>query len=178
MSLSTVSSRANAVFAYFVTVIFTVLGLTAVTGPLMLYSAKPTVDITLNDVVVRQGRVGYYYDYNQPQRDLANITFNLEADLTPLFNWNTKQLFIYVVAEYDTKTHSPNQVVIWDDIIQTKDDALISLQGEAPEYLAYDIKPKIRGYKAKLSLHWNIVPHVGVLMTNQGGSASFTFPKA
>lgn len=27
------------------------------------------------------------------------------ADLTPLFHWNTKQLFVYLVAEYATPRH-------------------------------------------------------------------------
>jgi hypothetical protein len=29
----------------------------------------------------------------------------LSLDLSDLFNWNTKQLFVSVVAEYETKTH-------------------------------------------------------------------------
>jgi signal peptidase complex subunit 3 len=30
------------------------------------------------------------------------LTFDLQADLTPLFNWNVKQLFLYLTAEYTT----------------------------------------------------------------------------
>lgn len=26
-------------------------------------------------------------------------------DLSPLFNWNTKQVFVYLVADYSTKSH-------------------------------------------------------------------------
>lgn len=29
----------------------------------------------------------------------------LSSDLSPLFNWNTKQVFVSLVAEYDTKTY-------------------------------------------------------------------------
>ena len=50
---------------------------------------------------------------------MGNVHFDLEAgkiifnkriififlDLTPLFNWNTKQLFVYVVVEYVTPKH-------------------------------------------------------------------------
>ena len=31
------------------------------------------------------------------------MTLRLDPDLTPLFNWNTKQLFLYVSAEYETQ---------------------------------------------------------------------------
>jgi len=38
--------------------------------------------------------------------------FDLNADLTPVFNWNVKQLFVYLVAEYKTKNNQVNQVFI------------------------------------------------------------------
>lgn len=28
------------------------------------------------------------------------MTISVDADLTSVFNWNVKQLFVYVVAEY------------------------------------------------------------------------------
>lgn len=37
------------------------------------------------------------------KNDLAFLNFNLNADLEPLFNWNVKQLFLYLTAEYQTK---------------------------------------------------------------------------
>lgn len=41
------------------------------------------------------------------------------VDLTPLFNWNTKQLFVYVVASYPSSSsaNETSQAVIWDTII-------------------------------------------------------------
>ena len=35
-------------------------------------------------------------------RDQAVITFNIQADLRSVFSWNTKQLFVYLQAEYET----------------------------------------------------------------------------
>jgi hypothetical protein len=32
-----------------------------------------------------------------------------DIDFTPLFNWNTKQVFVTVVAEYESKTHVGQQ---------------------------------------------------------------------
>ena len=36
------------------------------------------------------------------QNDLGYLTFDLKVDLEPLFNWNVKQLFLYLSAEYST----------------------------------------------------------------------------
>ncbi len=43
--------------------------------------------------------------------------FDLTADVRPLFNWNVKQVNIYLSAEYTTKQNTVNQVVIWDTTI-------------------------------------------------------------
>ncbi|KAJ3218092.1 Signal peptidase complex subunit [Dinochytrium kinnereticum] len=121
------------------------------------------------------GRVGYYYDYSQPLAELATIHFNMDADMTELFNWNTKQLFVFVVVDYATKTHGTNQIVIWDNIITSKDQARIILKNQKPEYLASDINHRIRGLPANISLHWDIIPHVGMLQLDRKGSQTFKF---
>jgi len=40
--------------------------------------------------------------------------FDLQADLNPLFNWNAKQLFVFLMAEYETTDNKINQV--WKQI--------------------------------------------------------------
>ena len=37
--------------------------------------------------------------------DLAYLTIDFKADFSPLFDWNTKQLFIYIFAEYSTTSN-------------------------------------------------------------------------
>lgn len=51
------------------------------------------------------------------------------SDLTPLFNWNTKQLFLYIQAEYTNAQGIYNEVVIWDKIVRNKEEANITLAG-------------------------------------------------
>lgn len=41
--------------------------------------------------------------------DRLLLNIDLDADLGPAFNWNVKQLFAFVVAEYKTKTNPVNQ---------------------------------------------------------------------
>ena len=49
-----------------------------------------------------------------------NPADNQCIDLTSLFNWNTKQVFLYIVASYPSSSPStipPSELVIWDAII-------------------------------------------------------------
>ena len=48
-------------------------------------------------------------------------------DLTSLFNWNTKQVFVYITASYPSSSPStipPSELVIWDAIIPADDAPL------------------------------------------------------
>lgn len=58
----------------------------------------------------------------------------MNKDLRPLFNYNTKQLFIYLVAEYSTPNFPHNEVVVWDRIIRKSKDAKINLSGAKNKY--------------------------------------------
>lgn len=61
-----------------------------------------------------KGRPHYY---SSKKEEYAIIRFNLEADLKSLFTWNTKQVFVYVTAEWPGPNNSTNEAVIWDKII-------------------------------------------------------------
>lgn len=49
--------------------------------------------------------------------DQAILSLGINADLRSVFNWNVKQLFVYITAEYETEANVLNQVVVWDSII-------------------------------------------------------------
>lgn len=63
-----------------------------------------------------KGRSNYY---STKKAEFAHIKFDLAADLTSLFSWNTKQLFLYVVAVFpSTSPGAPSsEAIIWDAII-------------------------------------------------------------
>ena len=74
------------------------------------------------------------------------MNLTIQADLNPLFNWNVKQLFLYLTAEYQTPNNKLNQVefkvhtcrfkylqkinerfqvVLWDKIILRGENAML-----------------------------------------------------
>lgn len=87
--------------------------------PLFGESSPHTDKPTFFPISVR-GRPHYY---SQKKEEYAIIKFSLEADLSSLFTWNTKQLFVYVTAEWPSAggsgsgQNATNQAVIWDSII-------------------------------------------------------------
>ncbi|KAF5175853.1 Signal peptidase complex subunit [Thalictrum thalictroides] len=44
--------------------------------------------------------------------DEVSLTFNISMDLQSAFTWNTKQVFVFVAAEYDTVKNCLNQVTV------------------------------------------------------------------
>lgn len=50
---------------------------------------------------------------------LADLRFDLNVDFTPIFHWNAKQVYLYLVLEYETATYQRNEMIIWDKIIQS-----------------------------------------------------------
>lgn len=107
-----------------------------------------------------------YYDYGTPKSHFAKVNFDLDVDFTPVFNWNTKQVFVTVVAEYESKTHvsekvicsiprslkslwllfmqDRNSIVLWDHIIESKQDANLTLRNIQNKYAFIDVSRKWR----------------------------------
>lgn len=63
-----------------------------------------------------KGRPHYY---SSKKEEYAIIKFSLDADLSSLFTWNTKQVFVYVTADWPPTAYAnaTNSAVIWDAII-------------------------------------------------------------
>lgn len=118
-----------------------------------------------------------YGSVNRKAKENSKIKFDLESDLTPLFNWNTKQVFVYLTAEYPGKSaESSNKVTYWDKIITSKEDAKISLVNQRSKYSVWDVENSFRSRDAIVKLEWNIQPHIGPLIFGESGnSTEFTF---
>ncbi len=57
--------------------------------------------------------------YMNKPATLADMRFDLQIDFSPIFHWNTKLVYLYLVLEYTTPYHHRNEMIIWDKIIQS-----------------------------------------------------------
>lgn len=108
-------NRVQSVFGFFTTVAFVLGCFIAATD---FYAARaPSGELSVQSLQVVKGRPHYY---SSKKEEYSVIRFNLQADLSDLFTWNTKQVFVYVTAEWPNPgaaTNATNEAVIWDSII-------------------------------------------------------------
>jgi len=118
------------------------------------------------------------YSASREKNDLGFLTFDLEADLSSVFNWNAKQLFLYLVAEYQTPKNVLNQVVLWDKIILRGENAKIDVKSINTKYYFWDDGNGLKNNQnVTLALHWNVIPNAGLLPNVAShGLHSFSFP--
>ena len=111
--------------------------------------------------------------------DRALFSFNLKADFAPAFTWNTKQLFVFVCAEYSTPTNPLNQVVLWDKIIEAVDPKkTVHEKNAVIKYPLLDQRDELRGKEVTLRLYIDEMPLTSAMaMRSSDTSSVFTLPK-
>ncbi|GAA6001693.1 signal peptidase complex subunit SPC3 [Rhodotorula paludigena] len=115
------------------------------------------------------------YERYAKEREYAFVKFDLQADLSPLFHWNTKQLFVYLVADYHSDPYPANSVVVWDRIVRSPRHAKLNVQDGKQKYEFKEITNSFRNTSATFSLHYQVQPYVGALT---GGEVVRTEPVA
>lgn len=84
---------------------------------------------------------------NNKGKENVRINFDLDADLSSLFNWNTKQVFVYLTAEYNggaKREDISNKVTFWDKIIVDKKDSVLKLRNQRGAYSVYDVQKSFK----------------------------------
>ncbi|XP_076004334.1 signal peptidase complex subunit 3 [Genypterus blacodes] len=173
--MNTVLSRANSLFAFSLSV------MAALTFGCFVTTAfkdrRVPVDIHVSKVMLKN-----VDDFTGPRErsDLGFITFDLSADLQPIFDWNVKQLFLYFSAEYASKSNALNQVVLWDKIVLRGENTKLNLRDMKSKYFFFDDGNGLRSNKnITLTLSWNVVPNAGILPLVAGsGHVSLPFPES
>ncbi|CAA6669024.1 unnamed protein product [Spirodela intermedia] len=106
--------------------------------------------------------------------DEVSLTMNISANLQTVFTWNTKQVFVFVAAEYETPQNSLNQVSLWDGIILSKDSATFSIH-TTNKYRFIDQQPP--GKDVNLTLHWHVMPKTGKMFADRIVMAGYRLPE-
>lgn len=159
--------RANAIFCYALVVLAVLVGCNI--GTSYFIPTNPEVHFAVTSLQVFQR-------HPTLQNDVLSLTFDLKADLSSLFHWNTKQLFVYVAAEYATERNAVNQIVVWDDIIRRKEDAILDYTDTRVEYYLVDQGHALRGSNVTFFFGWDLTPISGLLQTSKLGEHAITLP--
>ncbi|KAH9083338.1 signal peptidase 22kDa subunit [Lactarius deliciosus] len=167
--MHSIYARVNNVSATLSSTVMVLLAAIALSS--FIFTAQPTGSIDIASVKVFAGEARRYPHRRQ---EYAFVNFNITADLSPLFHWNTKQLFVYLEAEYTNAKGVRNQVVFWDRIVRRQEDAIIAVSGKN-KYPFREISAKFKGSTpANYTLKYNLMPFVGVL--THGEAARVTEP--
>ena len=97
--------------------------------------------------------------------------------MTGVFNWNVKQLFVYISATYATPTNGFNEVVIWDQVITSVEKAKIKLVDELVKYPLVDQQVELRDRPIALGIFWDVMPITGILKRSSKIMAKVRLPK-
>ncbi|KAJ7359527.1 signal peptidase 22kDa subunit [Mycena albidolilacea] len=170
--MHTVFSRVNNISALLSSCVMGLLAAIAVSSMALQLFEAPLEggSVVVNNVKVTHGK-GRQYKYEH-----ARVDFEIDADLSPLFNWNTKQLFLYLDAEYTNAKGVKNAVVIWDRIVRRKADAKIHVAGNRVQKYQFKDKHTFRDAEAVYTLRYNLMPHVGALVYGVAAATNASVP--
>jgi len=158
-------SRANMVTAFAMSWSF---GMVALVNVEQYFSDRtPVVDFDVKKINIHRE---YVHDRYR-KTDVVDLTFDLDIDMTDVFDWNTWTVFVYLVAEYETPDRAVNQAVFWDHIMTSEDtDHTLNLRNKRWEYDVGDYANDLLGHEnVTVSLHYNRIPMAGILPNRVAG---------
>ncbi|KAJ1666983.1 Signal peptidase complex subunit [Coemansia sp. RSA 1813] len=141
--------------------------------------SNPTHEVTLHDVRTTTGRMVDPADRASRSAEYARLTFDIDADLTSMFNWNTKLLFAYITADYESPGFDTNRIVVWDRIIRNKRQAKLRLRKHHNKYFLRNYAKTFKDVSnANLTLHINPVPYLGIMYDKPMVTIPLAIPRA
>ncbi|PRQ42130.1 putative signal peptidase I [Rosa chinensis] len=108
--------------------------------------------------------------------DEVSMTLNISADLQSLFTWNTKQVFVFLAAEYETPKNALNQISLWDGIIPSQEHAKFWIH-TSNKYRFVDQGSNLRGKEFNLTLHWHVMPKTGKMFADKMVMSGYRLPQ-
>ncbi|CAM8911421.1 unnamed protein product [Rhodiola kirilowii] len=156
--------RLNALLTFSLTILALICGLASFSDKFKIVS--PSANLQVSNV---------NWFHKQRGNDEVSMTLNIQADLRSLFSWNTKQIFVFVAAEYETPKNALNQISLWDGIIPLKENANFSVQ-IANKYRFTDQGSNLRGKPFNLTLHWHVMPKTGKMFADKIVKSGYRLP--
>lgn len=177
MTMYNLRSRLNIVMTHTMAVMgvcaFLMAASTVVTDLVM--PPVPTGTIKPQLTRLGQAEIGSVRFNNRRLIDRTVIFVEGQADFTPCFSWNTKQLFVFVVLEYTTKRMKRNQMTIYDHIIEKKTDGILEFPRVAEYYLDDIQSDSLKGTEVTMKLMYHTMTYSGYAPIREVESARTTF---
>ncbi|KAF9619885.1 hypothetical protein IFM89_009667 [Coptis chinensis] len=148
--------RANAVLTFAVTILAIICAIASLSDN--FNNPSPTAHVQVLNV--------NWFQKQPNGDDVVSLTLNVSADLQSMFTWNTKQVFVFLAAEYETPQNSLNQISLWDGIIPAKEHAKFDIQTTNKYHFA-DQGANLRGREFNLTLHWHVMPKTGKMFADK-----------
>ena len=106
------------------------------------------------------------------------------ANLSSLYTWNLKQLFVYVEVEFtDPVTNLSSRMTVADWILNQIEDRekiantfVIEVKDKPLEYSVRDVHKGLKGNTIKISLNVEYMPHVGIFSKTRLYETTYTLP--
>ncbi|KAH0792809.1 putative signal peptidase complex subunit 3 [Histomonas meleagridis] len=105
----------------------------------------------------------------------AALTFNVDADLTPLMHVNTNLFYSYIVAEWGESKTDQHSVILWNELIKKSDPHFVA-NNIPGNFTLRQVGPSMKGKSVQLHFKIQQVPYVGFLRTNVLATKELTLP--
>lgn len=165
------SNRASSLFTTFTTVLFTFAALNHLTYYFTSPSPIATVQLPVSDAITE------FSEYKQYKADQVKFDFDLSYDLSTEYNWNVNQIYLYVVASYETSKNKRNEIVVYDTIIQDQSEYKARFHRVKSRYILRDeYKGLLAGKNVHLSVRYQVMPVFGLLQIKNAHLSSTSRP--
>ncbi|KAG0470656.1 hypothetical protein HPP92_016753 [Vanilla planifolia] len=157
--------RANAIVTFSVTLLAVICSLASFSDN--FNTPSPSAEVKVSNI--------NWFQKQRNGNDEVSLTLNISADLQSLFTWNTKQVFVFVAAEYETPQNALNQISLWDAIIPAKENAKFWIH-TSNKYRFIDQGSSLRGKDYNLTLHWHVMPKTGKMFADKIVMSGYQLP--
>ena len=105
----------------------------------------------------------------------AALTFNIDADLSPLMHVNTNLFYSYIVAEWGSSANDKHSVTLWNELIKKSDPHIVA-NNIPGNFTLRQVGPSMKGKTVQLYFRIQQVPYVGFLRTRTLGTKELKLP--